>query len=464
MEGTWDLDRLRQIVAENELERGRVEYKRELGNGHSTLEAVSALANTFGGVVLIGVDEQQPSGDSRLTGVAARERDRLVSFCWDQLTPPYSPEIVPVPLGRDDLYVHVVVVDPDRARRPVMLNRGNKVLVRLEGGNQAPDWYRLRELFAEPSGGAGEPGLRPPDTSPHRRPGETVDADLGVRGRLMLPGPRGAAGRVSESLRRTVLESLNSRDAPLTGTGSSVMDLVLQMCGGKAGGGTWVLGGAASTSRFMARWEARSSEGRRLADAGFQVMAAAESGRTVLRVSLDVLLTDSRRPAASSTGNSDHPAAGDAGPAPEETDQAEDPERTVPFIGLGALRGLMLDLTGTLWGSAVQALVAGITGQPLGPPALLDMAVFTVAEPDAVYGEADAPPLNHRIDFGRAVLIPGNTPGPSAYFGPVEPDQNFLLTSVRAEHVHRWLIQLGLNNGYDGIGAEVARWTGITDH
>jgi Putative DNA-binding domain len=78
MDGSWDLDRLRQLVAENDLERGRIEYKRELGNGQKALEAITALANTFGGVVLIGVDEGQPPGDSRLNGVTAGERDRLV--------------------------------------------------------------------------------------------------------------------------------------------------------------------------------------------------------------------------------------------------------------------------------------------------------------------------------------------------------------------------------------------------
>ena len=67
----WDLARLRQLGAQNELERGRIEYKRELGNGNSTLAAVAALANTFGGVVLVGVDEDK-QGLDRLTGVNGR--------------------------------------------------------------------------------------------------------------------------------------------------------------------------------------------------------------------------------------------------------------------------------------------------------------------------------------------------------------------------------------------------------
>jgi predicted HTH transcriptional regulator len=37
----------------------RIEYKRELGNGNRAMEAIAALANTFGGIVLLGVDEDK---------------------------------------------------------------------------------------------------------------------------------------------------------------------------------------------------------------------------------------------------------------------------------------------------------------------------------------------------------------------------------------------------------------------
>ena len=63
--------------------------------------------------------------------------------------PPFGPEIVPISLGHDDLYVLAVVVNTDYIRRPIMLNQGNRILVRLEDQNQPPDWYRLRDLFTE---------------------------------------------------------------------------------------------------------------------------------------------------------------------------------------------------------------------------------------------------------------------------------------------------------------------------
>jgi len=193
---TWDLARVQQLVIQNDLERGRIEYKRELGNGRSTLEAISALANTFGGVVLIGVDEAR-QGLGRLTGVLATERTRLVSLCWSQLTPPLSPEIIPIDLGHDDLYVFAVIVNTDYARRPVMLNQGNRVFVRLEDQSQAPDWYRLRDLFTEQAASDQETRLPPADPSISTRQGQHPDVDLVLRGRLLLSGARGRPSQIT---------------------------------------------------------------------------------------------------------------------------------------------------------------------------------------------------------------------------------------------------------------------------
>jgi len=104
-------------------------------------------------------------------------------------------------------------------------------------------------------------------------------------------------------------------------------------------------------------------------------------------------------------------------------------------------------------------LSTGILGQPLGPPALLDLTIFAALVPQ----ETQIPPLNERIDFGTAQLIPGNTPGTSTNLGPIQPDRAILSSSAaQAPTIHDWLIQLGIANGYQNIEQEVSRWTGIT--
>ena len=458
-QNAWDLDRIRQIVTQNDLERRRIEYKRELGNGRKTLEAITALANTFGGVVLVGADEDK-QGLDRLVGVLAGDRARLVSLCWSQLTPPFSPEIIPISLGHDDLYVLAVVVNTEYIRRPIMLNQGNKILVRLEGENQAPDWYRLRDLFTEQAPSYQDTRLPPADPSISTRQGQYLEVDLVLRGRLLLAGPRGRPSLITGPGRTAALATLNSNETPLTGAGSSLVRLMSLMVPSAFGANAWRLDGLADTRRFSARWEGLAQSGRRLTEARIRVEISPRpaQGDTLL-ISLDALLTDSRRPTPNAAIRQlgEELAAlkeGKASPVDAANAATADPQ----FVGIGTLREVMLDITGTLWGPAGEALSTGILGQPLGPPALLDLTIFTTP----INQDTEIPPLDERIDFGRAQLIPGNTPGTWANLGPIQPDRTLLSSpAAQAPIIHDWLIQLGIANGYQNIEQEVARWTGI---
>jgi hypothetical protein len=298
----WDLARIQQIVAQNDLERGRIEYKRELGNGRKTLEAITALGNTFGGVVLVGVDEDK-QGLDRLIGVPADQRTRLVSMCWSQLTPPFSPDIIPVSLGHDDLYILAVVIDTDYIRRPVMLNQGNKILVRLEDQNQEPDWYRLRDLFTEQAPGSPDIQLPPADPAVSTRQGQYPDTDLALRGRLLLTGPRGRPSVIADTARTQALAALNSSDAPLTGNGSALVDITHQMLGSSYGVNKWQLEGRSNTRQFSARWQGLAPNSRALTEARLRVEVTPRAAEgDMLLISVHALLTDSRRFSAEELG------------------------------------------------------------------------------------------------------------------------------------------------------------------
>ncbi len=188
-----------------------------------------------------------------------------------------------------------------------------------------------------------------------------------------------------------------------------------------------------------------------------------------LLITLDALLTDPRRPTITESLNSlpnlpENQGFTDTTPT-TALDALNEAATYVmaPFIGIGALRKLMLDITGTLWGPPGETLSSGIFGQPLGPPALLDLTISTLAAPDPVYGDSSPTALNQTIDFGAAQLIPGNTPGPWTRLGPVQPDRSQLSSpAAQSPLIHDWLIQLGIDNGYQNIEQEVSRWTGIT--
>jgi len=450
-------------VSENELERGRIEYKRELGNGHKTLEAIAAMANTFGGVVLVGIDEDQEAGPARIVGVDPKDRDRLSRMCWDQLVPPFTPDIIPVKLDGGDEYILVVVVDPDYARRPVMVTQGNKIPVRIEGHNVQADWYRLRELFAEQPVSSFSTSLPSLDDSILKP--KDADTDLAIRGRLLLTGPRVHSHQITEPARLAALAAPNSDDSPITGGSSSLRDFMNRACPDGWEYREWELDGPASGHEINARWQGFQPgmvarihpEPRRLAEADLHIeLATDEYRKDVLLIELEVLLASPVRPHVLTAYE-----RWDNLPKEEYKLEAEPGRPTRPFIGLGTLRRLLLDITGTLWGAPGEALSTGIFSQPLGPPAELDMVLFTVplSSGHTIYGR---PALNAPIDFGTATLVPGNTPKTYILLGPVQPDRSFASPAEQIELVDSWLIQLGIENGYQNMEQEVARWTGLT--
>jgi len=360
-----------------------------------------------------------------------------------------------------------VVVNTDYIRRPIMLNQGNKILVRLEGENEVPDWYRLRDLFTEQAASYQDNHLPPADPSISTRQGQYPDTDLVLRGRLLLAGPRGRPSQITGAARTAALTILNSSGTPLTGAGSSLVRLMSLMIPGAFGANAWRLEGLANTSQFGARWEALASApfGRRLTEARVRVEITPRPAQgDALLIILDAMLTDARRPspievsrqreqemfnALATMGEDKSPVAAAAMKAPLPS----------PFVGIGTLREVTLDITTTLWGSVGETLSTAIFGQPLGPPALLDVTVFTTA----IDQDSKIPLLNECIDFGRAQLIPGNSPGAWTNLGPIQPDRTLASSpAAQAPIVHNWLIQLGIANGYQNIEQEVFRWTGIS--
>ena len=267
-------------------------------------------------------------------------------MCWSQLTPPFSPEIVPISLGHEDLYVLAVVVNTDYIRRPIMLNQGNRIFVRLEGENQAPDWYRLRDLFTEQAPSYQDTRLPPTDPGISTGQGQYPDVDLVLRGRLLLVGSRGRPALITDTGRTAALAILNSNETPLTAAGSSLVRLIRQMVPGAFGANAWRLDGIADTRRFSARWEALAPppSGRRLTEARIhvEITPRPNEGDTLL-ITLDVLLADPRRPTITDLLDPNRGAD-----AKTRVDRLEAEVRAAgdyvatPFVGIGALREIML--------------------------------------------------------------------------------------------------------------------------
>ena len=108
-------------------------------------EAVAALSNTDGGIVLVGVKDKDATGEDRLVGVPKSEHDALASNLH-ALIPEAMPEIIPVAMPGGQRLILVLRVDADAVPHPVMVS--GKVLFRIPGHSVPADRRRVLDLVA----------------------------------------------------------------------------------------------------------------------------------------------------------------------------------------------------------------------------------------------------------------------------------------------------------------------------
>jgi hypothetical protein len=121
-----------------------LEVKEKLSKGN-VAEAVAALGNTDGGIVLVGVKDKDATGEGRIVGVPKAEHDAVASNLH-ALIPAALPEIIAVAMPGSDRLVLVLRVDADAVPHPVMVS--GKVLFRIPGHSVPADRRRVVDLVA----------------------------------------------------------------------------------------------------------------------------------------------------------------------------------------------------------------------------------------------------------------------------------------------------------------------------
>lgn len=201
------LDRVRQLLAQDLPESLTLEYKEAFTS--NITRTVAAMANTYGGIILVGVADQASA--DRIVGVTAATVTQIINACHDAIEPPWEPEVIPVPVGAApvDRYVLVVRIDAQRAPRPLLVN--GAAPVRLHGRNATADRGRLVALFAERL--AQDDRIRrvlPQPQLPTKRDG-SPDADFVIRSGFWLPVSESAAWRpLPERAVEQLAEALNA--------------------------------------------------------------------------------------------------------------------------------------------------------------------------------------------------------------------------------------------------------------
>jgi predicted nucleotide-binding protein len=313
------------------------------------------------------------------------------------------------------------------------------------------------DIASPPPAPANAFGLPPFDPSTGNSPNDHPGMDLALRGRLKFPGWPGNGGQISDLTREQVLEGLASDQAVLTGAHSALTRLMSQLYPDPFSVNEWQLHGPNRIKQMSARWQGIGSAGRRLAEARFDAQLIPGSSGSHLAITVDVLLANPGRPqepdddqlgskvetALRLQNALDRLAAGPTSPPSIP--------QTRPFLGLGVLRQLMLDIVGTLWGAPSAALSASTLDQK--SRYIFDLTVFTLSVPR--YGLLFEQPLDSNIDFGEAQVIPGNNPGRWTHLGPIETSQEFTNPDEQAELVRNWIVQLCIDNGFQNFQGEV---------
>ena len=134
-----------------------MDFKRDLSSRKSVLKDIVAFANTVGGVVVVGIDD-----DGSIVGVEdpLREEGRLSSSISDGIEPQLLPEIYAASYGEHELLVVEVAHHPApfhlRAEGP---EQG--VYVRLGSTSRRADAEMLAELRRQAAGESFDLFARP---------------------------------------------------------------------------------------------------------------------------------------------------------------------------------------------------------------------------------------------------------------------------------------------------------------
>nr|WP_168723195.1 ATP-binding protein [Streptomyces sp. SAT1] len=212
------IERIRSLAARPEqVESLTLEFKREYST--TLLKTIAAMANTYGGMILVGIVDQAEAdkkGGERVVGVDAQNTiDKIASGCHAKFDPPWEPTFVPVPLDDESgLSVVVVRVDANTAPRPILMDL--KAPIRLSGQNSTADRDRLLKLAREePSAGVLPIGQNVMSPNLDRDTEGNATADFILRTGINLPmGEAGAWRPLSERSVAALAQTLSHSAFP----------------------------------------------------------------------------------------------------------------------------------------------------------------------------------------------------------------------------------------------------------
>jgi hypothetical protein len=122
-----------------------LDYKKEISQ--SLVKTIAAMANTWGGVIVIGVDEQDSAPKLPVEGMPYLEhlRERVNNLILSNITPPVFPEIQ-ICSSQDNRFTFVVIRVPQSHLTPHAIRGNTQVYVRTDTSNEPEELATLDRI------------------------------------------------------------------------------------------------------------------------------------------------------------------------------------------------------------------------------------------------------------------------------------------------------------------------------
>lgn len=131
---------IHELLVEGAEENIRLEFKREYPGRNNMLKKLSAFANTYGGYLILGVEEDGKGKIKSLPGVNFINRfdQAVVQWCFEEIFPPIVPLVSPpIPHPQDKgRYFYVIYIEQSMETPHILNKSRNGLFVRTDEYSQ----------------------------------------------------------------------------------------------------------------------------------------------------------------------------------------------------------------------------------------------------------------------------------------------------------------------------------------
>jgi len=123
-----------------------LDYKRDFPEQGKLEKTISAFANTFGGVVIIGIADQDSKPKPPFEGIEYREKfeERITNIILDNIYPPLFPEIGICPPKDNKTFIIIRV--PESNETPHAIYNNTQVYIRTGNRNKPEDMATIDQI------------------------------------------------------------------------------------------------------------------------------------------------------------------------------------------------------------------------------------------------------------------------------------------------------------------------------